>query len=34
MGAAAALDLAFNLGSAAAEGWGIAMSTDAALALG
>jgi Na+/H+ antiporter NhaA len=30
MGAAAALDL----GSAAAEGWGIAMSTDTALALG
>jgi Na+/H+ antiporter NhaA len=34
MGAAIAIYLAFNLGSAAANGWGIAMSTDTALALG
>jgi Na+/H+ antiporter NhaA len=34
MGAAAAIYLAFNLGSSAAEGWGIAMSTDTAFALG
>src|SRR3954463_11801302 len=34
MGAAAAICLAFNLGSSAAEGWGIAMSTDTAFALG
>jgi Na+/H+ antiporter NhaA len=34
MGAAAAIYLAFNLESLAAEGWGIAMSTDTAFALG
>jgi Na+/H+ antiporter NhaA len=34
MGAAIAIYLAFNLGSSAAHGWGIAMSTDTALALG
>src|SRR3954451_21225060 len=34
MGAAAAIYLAFNLGSSAADGWGIAMSTDTAFALG
>ena len=34
MGAAAAIYLAFNLGSSAAEGWGIAMSTDTAFSLG
>ena len=34
MGAAVAIYLAFNLGSSAAQGWGIAMSTDTALALG
>jgi Na+/H+ antiporter NhaA len=34
MGAAVAIYLAFNLGSSAAEGWGIAMSTDTAFALG
>src|SRR3954452_2460234 len=34
MGAAAAIYLAFNLGTPAAEGWGIAMSTDTAFALG
>src|SRR3954469_15984822 len=34
MGAAAAIYLAFNLGSSAAGGWGIAMSTDTAFALG
>ena len=34
MGAATAIYLAFNLGSSAAEGWGIAMSTDTAFALG
>src|SRR3954468_12413037 len=34
MGAAAAIYLAFNLGSSAAEGWGIAISTDTAFALG
>src|ERR671919_1697194 len=34
MGAAVAVYLAFNLGSSAAEGWGIAMSTDTAFALG
>src|SRR5215213_947820 len=34
MGAAAAIYLAFNLGSSTAEGWGIAMSTDTAFALG
>ena len=34
MGAAMAIYLAFNLGSSAADGWGIAMSTDTALALG
>src|SRR5215212_1977819 len=33
MGAAAAIYLAFNLGSSAAEGWGIALSTDTAFAL-
>jgi len=33
MGAAVAIYLAFNLGSPAAHGWGIAMSTDTALAL-
>jgi Na+/H+ antiporter NhaA len=34
MGAAVGIYLAFNLGSASAEGWGIAMSTDTAFALG
>jgi Na+/H+ antiporter NhaA len=34
MGAAIAIYLAFNLGSSSAHGWGIAMSTDTALALG
>ena len=34
MGAAVAIYLAFNLGSSSAQGWGIAMSTDTALALG
>src|SRR3954452_15635297 len=34
MGAAVAIYLAFNLGTSAAEGWGIAMSTDTAFALG
>src|ERR687895_1439979 len=34
MGAAVGIYLAFNLGSSAAEGWGIAMSTDTAFALG
>ncbi len=34
MGAAVAIYLAFNLGSSAAGGWGIAMSTDTAFALG
>src|SRR5512132_2516161 len=34
MGATAAIFLAFNLGSSGAEGWGIAMSTDTAFALG
>src|SRR3954447_484883 len=34
MVAAVAIFLAFNLGSSAAEGWGIAMSTDTAFALG
>ena len=34
MGAAVGIYLAFNLGSSSAEGWGIAMSTDTALALG
>src|SRR3954451_8429541 len=34
MGAAVAIHLAFNLGSSAAEGWGIAMSSDTAFALG
>src|SRR3954452_24603081 len=34
IGAAAAIYLAFNLGSSAADGWGIAMSTDTAFALG
>ena len=34
MGAAIAIYLAFNLGSSSAQGWGIAMSTDTALALG
>src|SRR3954451_23842179 len=34
MGAAVAISLAFNLGSPAADGWGIAMSTDTAFALG
>jgi len=34
MGAAAAMYLAFNLGSSGAEGWGIALSTDTAFALG
>jgi Na+/H+ antiporter NhaA len=34
MGAAVAIYLAFNLGSSSAHGWGIAMSTDTALALG
>src|SRR3954452_11979166 len=34
MGAAVAIYLAFNLGSPAADGWGIAMSTDTAFALG
>src|SRR4051794_2031021 len=34
MGAAAAIYLAFNLASSAAEGWGIAMSSDTAFALG
>src|SRR3954464_4680809 len=34
MGATAAIYLAFNLGSPAAGGWGIAMSTDTAFALG
>src|SRR3954471_289516 len=33
-GAAAAIYLAFNLGSSGAKGWGIAMSTDTAFALG
>ena len=34
MGAAVAIYLAFNLGDSTARGWGIAMSTDTALALG
>ena len=34
MGAAVAIYLAFNLGSSSAQGWGIAMSTDTAFALG
>src|SRR3954471_2981295 len=34
MGASVAIYLAFTLGSAAAGGWGIAMSTDTAFALG
>src|SRR3954447_1904048 len=34
MGSAVGIYLAFNLGSSAAEGWGIAMSTDTAFALG
>ncbi len=34
MGAAIAIYLAFNLGGPAAHGWGVAMSTDTALALG
>jgi Na+/H+ antiporter NhaA len=34
MGAAVGIYLAFNLGSASAEGWGIAMSPDTAFALG
>src|SRR3954451_692433 len=34
MGPAAAIYLAFNLGSSGAQGWGIAMSTDTAFALG
>ena len=34
MAAAVAIYLAFNLGSSSAQGWGIAMSTDTALALG
>src|SRR4051794_1899656 len=34
MGAAAAIYLAFNRGSSAAHGWGIAISTDTAFALG
>ena len=34
MGAAVAIYLLFNLGSSSAHGWGIAMSTDTALALG
>ena len=34
MGAAVGIYLAFNLGSSSAEGWGIAMSTDTAFALG
>src|SRR3954453_14236511 len=34
MGAAVAIYLAFNLGSSGAAGWGIAMSTDTAFALG
>src|SRR3954471_9838894 len=34
MGAAAAIYLAFNLASSAAEGWGTAMSSDTAFALG
>jgi Na+/H+ antiporter NhaA len=34
MGAAAAIYVAFNLGSSAVEGWGIALSTDTAFALG
>ena len=34
MGAASAIYLVFNLGSSSAHGWGIAMSTDTALALG
>jgi Na+/H+ antiporter NhaA len=34
MGAAVAIYLAFNLGGSSAQGWGIAMSTDTALALG
>ena len=34
MGAAIAIYLVFNLGSSSAHGWGIAMSTDTALALG
>jgi Na+/H+ antiporter NhaA len=34
MGAAIAIYLAFNAGSPAAHGWGVAMSTDTALALG
>ena len=34
MGAAIAIYLAFNLGESSAQGWGIAMSTDTALALG
>ena len=34
MGTAIAIYLAFNLGSSAAQGWGVVMSTDTALALG
>jgi Na+/H+ antiporter NhaA len=34
MGVAVGIYLAFNLGSSSAEGWGIAMSTDTAFALG
>jgi Na+/H+ antiporter NhaA len=34
MGATVAIYLAFNLGGSAAQGWGIAMSTDTAFALG
>ena len=34
MGTAVAIYLAFNLGGSSAEGWGVAMSTDTAFALG
>jgi Na+/H+ antiporter NhaA len=34
MGTAVAIYLAFNLGNSSAEGWGVAMSTDTAFALG
>jgi Na+/H+ antiporter NhaA len=34
MGAAVGIYLAFNVGSSSAQGWGVAMSTDTALALG